>query len=282
MGNMRPFSLLGKTSVYRTQLYPEIKLKNFQHRWTPEETSLFSWFDASDKSTINLSGGVVETILDKSPNGASLTANIASGQTKNHTLIPGGQNSLDVISLDGEDFYSSSPVALSSSGNLTCFIVCNVTTVDNAIDSILSAIGLTSFQLQAGNSSQFRCMLNASGIGGTTTGPSTHGNFIGLYHIFEVVMDFNSSQCLIYVDGSDITNTPLAYTTKLDTDKVFRVFTNRGNSQQPAGLLAELSIIENVDQQTRQKMEGYLAHKWGFSDNLPDSNPYKYQPRYFI
>jgi hypothetical protein len=87
---------------------------------------------------------------------------------------------------------------------------------------------------------------------------------------------------LIYVDGSDITNTPLAYTTKLDTDKVFRVFTNRGNSQQPAGLLAELSIIENVDQQTRQKMEGYLAHKWGFSDNLPDSNPYKYQPRYFI
>lgn len=282
MGEISSFRLIGKTSAYQTKFYPNTELKNFQNRWTPEETLLFSWFDASDKSTINLSGGVVETILDKSSNGASLTAKAASSQTKNQTLISRGHNSLDVISLDGNDFYSSSPIALSSSGNLTCFIVCNTSVVDNPTDSIFSAVGATSFQFQAGDSSQFLCELTATGLGGTTTGVSAAGDFSGSYHIFELVMNFSSSQCLIYADGSDITNAPLAYTTKLDTNKVFRVFTNRGNSQQPSGFLAEFLIIENVDQQTRQKMEGYLAHKWGISDNLPDSNPYKFQPRYFI
>ena len=26
---------------------------------------------------------------------------------------------------------------------------------------------------------------------------------------------------------------------------------------------------------TRQKVEGYLAHKWGLSGNLPSNHPYK-------
>ena len=282
MGKISSFRLIGKTSAYQTKFYPNTELKNFQHRWTPEETSLFSWFDASDKSTISLSGGVVETILDKSPNGASLTAESASGQTKNQTLIPRGHNSLDVISLDGDDFYSSSPLALSNSGNMICFIVCNVSTINSHVDSILSAIGATSFQLQSGHGAEFLCELQAGPGAGVSTGKSTFGDFSGSYHIFQVVLDFTSSEALIYVDGSDITNTPINYSTKLDINKVFRVFSNRSTAQQPSGFLAEFLIIENVDQQTRQKMEGYLAHKWGISDNLPDSNPYKFQPRYFI
>jgi len=34
--------------------------------------------------------------------------------------------------------------------------------------------------------------------------------------------------------------------------------------------------VENTDEATRQKMEGYLAHKWGTTDKLPSSHPYKF------
>ena len=34
--------------------------------------------------------------------------------------------------------------------------------------------------------------------------------------------------------------------------------------------------------QTRQKLEGYLAHKWGLTNNLPAGHPYKYEPPYKV
>ena len=34
-------------------------------------------------------------------------------------------------------------------------------------------------------------------------------------------------------------------------------------------------MVEDVSLDTRQNMEGYLAHKWGLLDNLPSDHPYK-------
>ena len=281
MGDISSFRLIGKTSAYQTKFYPDTELKNFQYRWTPEESSLFAWYDASDNSTLTINSGIVEAIADKSLNNNSLLA--GSSSVKNQTLIPGGQNSLDVISMDGDDNYFTQNMNLPSSGNLSIFMVCKIDAIDSPLDSILSAIGSTSFQFAAGNISEFRGQLAANGIGGSNTGVSTHGNLGGVYRIFALTMDFTSSQqCLIYADGTDITNTPIAYTTKLGSPKTFRVFANRANAEKPSGFISEVVFAENTDEATRQKMEGYLAHKWGTSDNLPVSHPYKYQPRYFI
>ena len=276
------FRLIGKTSAYQTKFYPDTELKNFQYRWTPQkQSSLFAWYDASDNSTLTINSGIVEAIADKSLNNNSLLA--GSSSVKNQTLIPGGQNSLDVVSMDGDDHYVTQNMNLPSSGNLSCFMVCKIDAIDSPLDSILSAVGPTSFQFAAGNISEFRGQLAANGIGDSNTGVSTHGNLGGVYRIFALTMDFTSSQqCLIYADGADITNTPIAYTTKLGSPKTFRVFANRANAEKPSGFISEVVFAENTDEATRQKMEGYLAHKWGTSDNLPVSHPYKYQPRYFI
>jgi hypothetical protein len=36
-----------------------------------------------------------------------------------------------------------------------------------------------------------------------------------------------------------------------------------------------LIFSENLFDDNRQKIEGYLAHKWGLSNNLPANHPYK-------
>jgi hypothetical protein len=41
------------------------------------------------------------------------------------------------------------------------------------------------------------------------------------------------------------------------------------------GVMGELIMVETTDTTTRQKIEGYLAHKWGLQANLPVDHPYK-------
>ena len=41
------------------------------------------------------------------------------------------------------------------------------------------------------------------------------------------------------------------------------------------GFIGEIIIINSVEDSDRQKIEGYLAHKWGLTANLPADHPYK-------
>ena len=48
------------------------------------------------------------------------------------------------------------------------------------------------------------------------------------------------------------------------------------NSSLYDGQIAEVVILNSVtDTDIRQKIEGYLAHKWGFVDKLASDHPYK-------
>jgi hypothetical protein len=41
------------------------------------------------------------------------------------------------------------------------------------------------------------------------------------------------------------------------------------------GKLCEVIVVYSSDTTTRQLVEGYLAHKWGLTSNLPNDHPYK-------
>ena len=41
------------------------------------------------------------------------------------------------------------------------------------------------------------------------------------------------------------------------------------------GKIGEIIVANTVVADTRQRLEGYLAHKWGLTANLPDGHPYK-------
>ena len=58
---------------------------------------------------------------------------------------------------------------------------------------------------------------------------------------------------------------------------------NNGASLAMDGELHELIIFnEPLSQANREKVEGYLAHKWGLTNNLPSDHPYKYEPPYKV
>jgi hypothetical protein len=68
------------------------------------------------------------------------------------------------------------------------------------------------------------------------------------------------------------------YSTQLNTSMYFKIFTNRGTGNMPDGAFGECILCEDVTTTTRQKIEGYLAWKWGLAANLPGGHPYEFGP----
>lgn len=104
--------------------------------------------------------------------------------------------------------------------------------------------------------------------------------------IFNVNLNWDSSASLpdsyinAYVNGSNqVANT--AYTTQFPTDQGgFRLTFMSGNDtlDNNDGALGEAVIVMDTSDDTRERMEGYLAHKWNLTANLPADHTWKDAP----
>tara|TARA_R110002012_G_scaffold26559_6_gene86057 strand:+ start:1433 stop:3184 length:1752 start_codon:yes stop_codon:yes gene_type:complete len=234
--------------------------------WTPSLISTELWLDANDSNTITENSNVVSQWNDKSGNNNNVTAN------NNPTTGTSSENSLNVIDLDGDDSFLNLNFSLPSSGNLQAFVVCEITSNGFASDSILTMnANSNDFQIDAG-ASEFKGRILTDSNGNTGIG----SNKITGLHIFSATFDFNSSLFTLRLDGEQMSGTSAGtYTTKLNQSQQLRVFANRGNNNFPEGRVAEVIILEDVSESSRQKVEGYLAHKWGLTGDLPASHSYR-------
>ena len=278
MGEISSFRLIGKTSAYQTKFYPNTELKNFQNRWTPEEASTFAWYDASDISTITESAGIVSQIDDKSDNGFHLnvlTANKVAPKTGVETL-----NNLNVLTWDlPAQVLENNSFAYDQNSNglyLAVIFKCNI---NNQQDFIIAGTENSG----PGNRMSVRRNSNLSSIqilGGSGAGSSnslgTPQNTANEGEDLLLVVKFNGSNSTIRING-EIEKSGNIGTNPFSS---LNVGANESELAPINGYIAELVFFE--DSSVQEKMEGYLAHKWGTSNNLPVSHPYKYQPRYFI
>ena len=255
--------------------------------WTPAVgTNAFAWWDANDSSTMTLNTGVVTEWRDKI---SSTALTPASSGTFAGSVLTGSLNSKDVIDLSSDDHFVHEDFATHANynGDLGVYIVAKVDVVDHGSDSILSINSNTGgsgagsdFQLDSGHGNQFRARLvvtNASGTN-TTTASSNSTNRAGAYHIFEAIFDKSgTAKFVFYVDGTPYTyySNGSSYTTNVGfgSGADLHVFSNRGLNQWPAGQVAEIICMADVGD--REKAEGYLAHKWGLTANLPANHLYK-------
>jgi hypothetical protein len=80
-----------------------------------------------------------------------------------------------------------------------------------------------------------------------------------------------------FTDGTQVlANT--AYTTKFQSDHWMRwtLLTHNYIEYTNDALIGEIICIDGVVSTVeREKIEGYLAHKWGLATNLPSNHPYK-------
>jgi hypothetical protein len=112
-------------------------------------------------------------------------------------------------------------------------------------------------------------------LGGTTNIPTqSAGNWSRTAFVI-VTASRVSGSCNGFVNGSNMTTTGTTNTTSISNSDVLDLGASAVGGNPMTGDLAEVLVGgATLDTNQRQKIEGYLAHKYGLQTNLPTDHPY--------
>ena len=260
--------------------------------WNPTNSITTAiWIDASDTSSYSLSGSDVTAVTDKGNAGATFTV---GGTPSTSTTL----NSLNTFTFDAgsnEDL-TTDEVHQASSGNHWAIGVWQWSSVNDTKDSFWSTENNTvnavtnkrDYAVSAGDSSNFNGELDLDSLSGnrisTTIGDkeaftTTFGSS-NTWRILGVFFNKTGNQIGARLNGANAFTPVNDYDNSLTPSLDLRIMRNR-TSIRLSGKMAEFFSVADVpgtggtDISTFEKAEGYLAHKWGLTSNLPVSHPYK-------
>jgi hypothetical protein len=253
------------SSDYKINLL--IKGSRSQSLWTPASlgSDLEMWYDFSDSDVITESGGVVSRVDDKSDNSLELT--VPDGSTGPSTT-PTTINDINVLNFDGDILINEIETSeqLTQSTN-------NVLYVTSLMQ--LSSIGYQFFwalrDTTTGSRLSMRTLENSSMIYFHSAGSFTPPLFsVNVPFFTTFKMAETSSQG--FLNGSSFDD---VFTITQTTLNQIVIGGNEVYSATSIDALYGDFMIYRGDDTTRQKVEGYLAHKWGLANKLPSSHSYK-------
>lgn len=259
--------------------------------WDPSDSVTTSFhIDAADTSSYSLSGSNVSSITDKAGN-FSITVNGTP------TRVSSALNSLNVWDFSGssEDFTTSDEQNVTDgSGNHWAIGVFLADTISDNQDSFYSFENNTvaagskrDYAVSAGNASAFNGELDLDGLSSNRIS-STIGNLqafdsavtLDAFHIVGTIFNKTGNQISTRVDGADAFTPVNDYDRSINQKQDVRIMRNRANERLD-GRVAEFFVVGalpgtgGTDITEFQKAEGYLAHKWGLTGNLPSDHPFK-------
>jgi len=237
-------------------------------------TGLSLWLDATDNSTLTLSGSNVNQWRDKSGNGNNATGISSPIVSKNS--INGLQS---IYTNNGPYFTGPMPI---TGTTLTCFAVATTLV---ALPKVANDQRLVSLEngpnVDYGREDGVIALFNQSGTSSITTwrvaGSPVASATISTGVPFMAVSQYDGSTGYLWENGSP--GSPPSNS----SSGTFAI-TKYGIGNQPnnsgeywIGNIGEV-IIYNTSLSTsdRQKVEGYLAWKWAMNTNLPSTHPYRY------
>ena len=267
--------------------------------WNPSMISTALWLDANDSATVIQGGGAVTTWNDKSGNSRNATAN--GNPTYSAT---GMSTSKPAVQLDGTgDGFVSSITGIGSFNALDVYMVTQTTTaaaantnsgifwgygnISGASGSYPANRGIGLASSTGALSGEFITVLTEPVIASGRLGSTTYSRSANTAQILNSRMSTsgtaliaNGTAVVIDLASNVTTSTPAAPSSIGYTfDSNFYVGAFRGTGSlvySPAIKFAEVivssTLLSTLD---RQKIEGYLAHKWGLGANLPNDHPYK-------
>jgi hypothetical protein len=237
--------------------------------WDPSSITTRLWLDMDDQTTFTSSSGNVTAIADKSGN--SYTFNAASGSTL--TAVNTAQNNKNILRFDGNsDATSYTSIGFSTTAVHKWFFVVKVTASDNH-DALVT--------FTKNNPTLQMIMFNMSGAGvfsgdwymnpGTNmTGNST--NLLNQWVMLSAEFDIPNGQATLALNATEYnTNVAQSGLSTMGAGSV-RLNDYQNNADSDWG---EVVFVEDVTQANSDKIEGYLAHKWGLTADLPSNHPYK-------
>lgn len=225
------------------------------------------WMDAAQDATAN--GVSVTSLADRSGSGYTIT-NVA-GNTITKT-VP-GLNGLPVFNFGANRMTIASFIWRTK---FTCFFV----TQANAGQFLYSQFtaGAYNNYVFGGNNALASLNNNATGnVVDSVTALGTSVTGTG-WNIFVFGFNNGTTGTPYRINGTArATNT---FTTTADTNVTAALFINgNGTGQFDTSQVAEiLHYNDNLTLAQCQKIEGYLAWKWGLVGNLPNAHPYKIAP----
>jgi len=260
-----------------------------KNNWTPADIDTALWLDAADASTITESGGLVSQWDDKSGNGR----NASQGASElRPAYLPTGFNGKPTLETNGNDILELGATSLGRNvGGITAAIVgvhpAGASFFPNANEFYISTA-------TAADSTRFAFTPNPSASTGSryavagrrldadsyqTTSSSTNSVAnSGNPWIRVGQIAYSDGVANHWTDGlQDQTNAPFQTAGFTSDTASLRTSIFGGVFKLPSGSqLCEIVLTHStMTIAVRQKLEGYLAHKWGLTANLPADHPYK-------
>jgi hypothetical protein len=236
--------------------------------WDPSQLStITNWYDASLETGSN--GSAITFSSDQSGS-VNLTA------TAGVTLLTNWSNNLPAYDFDptnNSTLSASSVTTLSGAADAWVFSVHDVqNSASNPFvwhySSTSSSSTLFSIQYRSTGTIWFR--VQGSLVGSTGAGSSASGKSIA-------GMRTAGSTLHAYQDGTELTLSDPTITSGFPTQTAALMAIGNDNSGSKVdGAVGEVVVGNGaLSDGDREKIEGYLAHKWGLTANLPVSHPYK-------
>ncbi len=244
--------------------------------WTPAAlgSSLALWLDASDFSTITLNGSTVSQWRDKSGNARHASQETVANQP---TYTASAYAGKPALTFDGSnDLMSLSSPYISSSGisSIAVLRLSNVTggaAPYEGINILGSWVGdfIQDFSLGVRQSS----VSVYAESGGNTEARA------GTVSVNENIIVYGHASSLNTAASLNGEGLSLAGTARNDL-RVFGIGKDPVNGNYfYSGVAAEIVLTNGVLSTTdRQRLEGYLAWKWGLTANLPNNHPFRFTP----
>lgn len=243
-------------------------------QWSPADINTLVWYDASDTATITATGGTFVTRWDdKSLNGQDLAyLYYASPHTGIRTI--NGKNVVDFDEPNTESIWTSSNLSTPPS-NLIAICVASYDTYlvnQTMLVNVPDRFGLGADMIYCGAGKTGKGINVAGNLGFGTTVMGTN--------ITAAILNWDASAALpdsyirAFVNGTQI-GSDNAYTLQLSSAKL-GIMSGNNPAGCSDGAVAEVIITYSDNTSgTREKLEGYLAWKWGLVDRLPPTHPYK-------
>lgn len=240
--------------------------------WTPANITTALWLDAADASTITLNGSTVSQWRDKSGNNRHVAQPTAAKQP---TYTTAGQNGRNVLTFDGNQrslFASSATVNIPHP--FSRFFAGQFLAKSNQSVVFDSDDHNTQCLFYNGESGSNWTVANGIAPNFAFYAYGTR-DFLNHQH-FHVV---NGSSSYWGLDGSSLTGPLNAGPGTQVGIRVGHVRAELSAIYAFQGRIFELVYASGImSASDRQKLEGYLAWKWGLVANLPSNHPFRNLP----
>ncbi len=235
--------------------------------WQPSNLSIQAWYDASDASTIISSGGLVSEWRDKS--GFERHAIQSDDSRKPTTGINniGGNN---VVSLNGSSQFFFVNLDFLANTSHSAFIVTKTRAFRNIYGAADGNKGANSLHVGFSSSTQYRMSFwgNSYSAPISTSFIPNSGNLLNFVWTRGV-----SKQ--IFANGTlQASNTSAGVIGEMAGGG--RIGSCVGQALYGGDLAEIIFVTGTVSPAERERMEGYLAHKWQLQEQLPADHAFKY------